>query len=80
MQKIMLLAACLFSQADYSQIATLSPSAPTCPGASADIEVFTYTGQQYLQMCVQYFQYTSGVMYISLYNPEEDGIFKNGFE
>jgi len=64
----------LLSQTAYTQ------EAPTCPGASADILWYTYTGQQHIQSCVTQYAYVSGVMYIDLQNTEEDGIFKNGFD
>lgn len=54
----------------------------TCPQFHVDLEIQTYTGPVYYELCTAPggFQATGGNMYISLYNPEEDGIFKNGFD
>lgn len=53
-----------------------------CPQFHVYLEIQTYAGAEYYEFCTTPggFRAVGPNMYISLYNPDEDGIFHNGFD
>lgn len=55
-------------------------SALTCPGFVGHVTFQDYDGPVTFEMCVSQFQIATPNVYMTLYNPEQDGIFRNGFD
>lgn len=55
-------------------------AAPACPGARVELTIGDYDGPVVLDLCVSRMNYAGSVLHASLYAPDVDGIFRNGFE
>lgn len=58
----------------------LALNSVVCPGLTGHVTFKDYDGDVTFESCVGAFQFTSTDVYITLYNPDEDGIFRNGFD
>lgn len=57
-----------------------SKAMAACPGYTGHVTFQDYDGPVTFTQCVSWIQITSGNIYLTLYDNESDGIFRNGFE